>query len=156
MAAGVAARSQDSLDWIGNANDGEAAFAANCQRCHEMPDGIAMMAPGDTIAERQNWLWSFLAEHFAPEPPVRADIIAYLVTFLEGSAIAIPQGSAEAGEMAYASNCVECHVSGVRVRRAVPGADDASQARWLWSFLADHHAPNETRRADIIAYLATL
>jgi len=138
----------------GDVAAGEAEFAGTCQGCHDVPDGLAALAAGDTIAEREDWLWGFLADHFAPEPAARADIIAYLVTFLDDEAV--PEGDAEAGEMAYARTCVECHVSGVRVMQGVPGEDADGRAAWLWSFLAGHHAPDETRRSDIISYLLGL
>ena len=58
---------------------GEAAYAKACARCHRGVDRLIPMIGGDGAAARTAYLDGFLADHKAPDPTMRADIIAYLL-----------------------------------------------------------------------------
>lgn len=58
---------------------GEAAYAKACARCHRSVDRLVPMIAGPDAAARSVYLDGFLADHKAPDPAMRADIIAYLL-----------------------------------------------------------------------------
>jgi cytochrome c2 len=58
---------------------GEAAYAKACARCHRSVDRLVPMIGGDDAATRTAYLDGFLADHKAPDPTMRADLIAYLL-----------------------------------------------------------------------------
>lgn len=58
---------------------GEAAYAKACARCHRSVDRLIPMIGGDGAAAKTAYLDGFLADHKAPDPAMRADIIAYLL-----------------------------------------------------------------------------
>lgn len=58
---------------------GEAAYAKACARCHRSIDRLIPMLGGDDAATRSTYLDDFLAGHQAPDPIMRADLIAYLL-----------------------------------------------------------------------------
>jgi len=69
----------ESETLTGDVARGDAAYAADCAECHAAPARIMRRVPGDDDAGRAAWLEDFLPEHFAPDPQVRADIIAYML-----------------------------------------------------------------------------
>lgn len=81
-----------------------------------------------------------LALMLAPADPARAD----------GGEAAMEQGSA-----AYAELCAGCHASAARIVRRVQGDTDAARGEWLEGFLKTHYAPDDEKRAALIAYLLT-
>lgn len=58
---------------------GEAAYVEACARCHRSVDRLIPMIGGDDAATRTAYLDGFLADHKAPDPAMRADLIAYLL-----------------------------------------------------------------------------
>ncbi|WP_181141527.1 hypothetical protein [Ciceribacter selenitireducens] len=58
---------------------GDAAYAKACARCHRSIDRLIPMIGGDDAATRTAYLDGFLADHKAPDPAMRADLIAYLL-----------------------------------------------------------------------------
>lgn len=64
----------------GDAARGEAMYQTACAECHRNAERIASRVEGATEAERATAFEAFLPEHYAPDPAVRADIIAYLLT----------------------------------------------------------------------------
>ena len=58
---------------------GEAAYAQACARCHRSVDRILPFIAGDDAAAKTAYLDALLADHRAPDPAMRADLIAYLL-----------------------------------------------------------------------------
>lgn len=58
---------------------GEAAYAQACARCHRSVDRILPFIAGNDAAAKTAYLDALLADHRAPDPAMRADIIAYLL-----------------------------------------------------------------------------
>ena len=58
---------------------GEAAYAQACARCHRIVAAIVPMISGADAAAKTAYLEDFLAGHKAPDPAMRADLIAYLL-----------------------------------------------------------------------------
>lgn len=63
----------------GNPVAGEAAYAQACARCHRSVERLIPMMSGDDAAARSAYLDGFLSDHKAPDPAMRADLIAYLL-----------------------------------------------------------------------------
>lgn len=64
---------------LGDPVRGEVAYAGACAECHRSAARLMARVPGADAAARGAWLAAFLADHHAPEPQARADIIAWLV-----------------------------------------------------------------------------
>ena len=58
---------------------GEAAYAQACVRCHRSVERILPFIAGDDAAAKTAYLDALLADHKAPDPAMRADLIAYLL-----------------------------------------------------------------------------
>ncbi|GEO83097.1 MULTISPECIES: hypothetical protein [Alphaproteobacteria] len=58
---------------------GEAAYAQACAHCHRSVARIVPMISGADATAKTAYLEHFLAGHKAPDPRVRADLIAYLL-----------------------------------------------------------------------------
>ena len=58
---------------------GVAAYAQACARCHRSVDRILPFIAGDDAAAKTAYLDALLADHRAPDPAMRADLIAYLL-----------------------------------------------------------------------------
>jgi mono/diheme cytochrome c family protein len=59
------------------------------------------------------------------------------------------------GEKAYATACARCHPSIARITRRIEGRTPEQKQVWLDGFLSNHNAPEETTRADLIAFILT-
>ena len=59
------------------AGPGAATWEAACATCHD--DVTALIDPGADPEETAASLDGFLAEHFAPDPDARAELIAWLI-----------------------------------------------------------------------------
>ena len=73
-----------------------------------------------------------------------------------GLAGASGNGDAGAGADLYEADCAECHEVAADVAAAVPGDGAADRSGFLDGFLAQHFAPDDQNRADLIAYLLSL
>ena len=134
--------------WAGGDTEaGESYFTETCQNCHDGPEEVVAGIPSS------EWLWGFLATHFAADETDRANVVVFLLPEEGAETVQIPEGNVADGEMAFARNCVECHVSSVRLAREVAGDTAEDRALMLWTFLAAHDAPDDIERADIIAFL---
>ncbi|HEU0070779.1 MAG TPA: hypothetical protein VFS04_05755 [Alphaproteobacteria bacterium] len=78
---------------------------------------------------------------------------AFLLAALSSAAPAFAETAAADGEAAFAARCGRCHqvsrLQGYLARRG----DDAARTRDLEAFLARHHAPDQSERQAIIAWL---
>jgi len=59
------------------------------------------------------------------------------------------------GEKAYATACARCHPSIARITRRIEGRTPEQKQVWLDGFLSNHNAPEDTTRADLIAFILT-
>jgi plastocyanin/mono/diheme cytochrome c family protein len=59
------------------------------------------------------------------------------------------------GEKAFATTCAGCHASIGRIARRIEGNTPEQKRGWLDAFLTNHNAPDESTRADLIAFLLT-
>lgn len=57
---------------------GEAAYAENCAACHRTPTRFMRRHLAKAPEQRQADLEKFLTGHYAPDPAVRAAIVAWL------------------------------------------------------------------------------
>lgn len=58
---------------------GKAAYAQACARCHRSVDRILPFIAGNDAAAKTAYLDALLADHRAPDPAMRTDLIAYLL-----------------------------------------------------------------------------
>lgn len=63
----------------GDAAKGEAVYQGACARCHRSVERVVPLIAGPDAAATAACLDRFLADHKAPDPAMRADIIAYLL-----------------------------------------------------------------------------
>jgi len=66
---------------------------------------------------------------------------------------ALAVGDPVRGEKAYATACASCHASLARITRRIEGRTPEQKQVWLDGFLSNHHAPEESIRADLIAFI---
>lgn len=70
---------QSDIAAEGDVAQGETLYEESCAECHASPSRIMRGVEGDDDAAREQTLESFLADHHAPDPEGRRDIIAYLL-----------------------------------------------------------------------------
>ena len=58
---------------------GEAVYQRACARCHRSVERVVPLIAGPDAASTAAYLDRFLADHKAPDPAARADLIAYLL-----------------------------------------------------------------------------
>ena len=63
----------------GDAVEGEAVYQRTCARCHRSAERLVPLIAGPDRGATTAYLDRFLADHMAPDPAARADLIAYLL-----------------------------------------------------------------------------
>lgn len=79
LACAAALLSAQPVWSAGDAAKGEAVYQRACARCHRSAERVVPLIAGPDAASTAAYLDSFLADHKAPDPAARADLIAYLL-----------------------------------------------------------------------------
>jgi mono/diheme cytochrome c family protein len=60
---------------------GAEGYAEDCAECHASVPRLMRRVPGTDAEQHEEWLAEFLVDHYAPDPQLRRDIIAYMLTY---------------------------------------------------------------------------